>query len=794
MRTPRTLSWVLACMFFCCFQLSTTTAQIDYTANDRVLNLDEDFGYGINLGYYPNWNNFELGVLSAGDPAQGVPGIGANTSRPALYEAFLEDWGYEFPLATFEYYASLGFNNHSVLVGDPSWAHRDQTQYCPGSPSGVFANLYEPIWDNGENGTPVNENNYFASYLYKVGTIYGQYVKVWEILNEPDFDLAGYNWYYEDQNQGWWVRDPDPCEYQLQAPIEHYVRTLRIAWEVLKTVDPDSYVSIGALGYPHWFDAAMRNTDNPNGGGVTAEYPYGAGAYFDIMGYHTYPHIDGSLWDYNRGLDQITGFNRHSDQAIAGMIRKKVEFDEVLAKYGYDGSVYPAKAYTITESNLPRASFSDPRYHGTLEMQINYVIKSTVVAQKLGVKQYHIFKLGDEKPDNQATFEFEVMGMYTNMEGTNINAPQRTEAGIAYKTTSDLLGGKRYDAARTAALNLPSNVDGGAFRADDGTYVYVLWGKTTIDRSEYAETYYTFPFEEMSQVVVRQWNYSDSRDIQTIQGRGLTLTGAPVFITADRLPTDGEDGGDPGDGGGGDGGGDGGGGSQGMDLSLKMSVDNPSNGIWQNRTFTLDVTNEGTEAANNVVVDFKIPDGFAFTTQELTQGDYFNWVGEWNVGSINAGQSARFTLTLFTISNAPATVYAQVINASPQDADSSPGNGNCCTPNEDDEAAITLGGGSPIGLQRANNGTEDVPYMTLHRLFPQPAADELYVSFSSPATDVTMTVYDVNGQKMFTQDVNGDKGFKQVRADVSQLPNGFYLISLDSTEGSETIRFVKMAK
>lgn len=788
MKTPFTLQALATMLVLFLFNSSPIVAQIDYTANDRIATHTDPFRFGINLGYYPNWTNQMLGDISAGNEAKGIPGIGAQTARPALYEAFLEDWGYEFQVPTFEYYKSLGFTDHSVLVGDPSWAHRDQTHYCATDPSAVFANLYTPIWDGGANGTPVNEDNYFAVYLYKVATIYKDYIKVWEILNEPDFDFSGTNWYYEDQTQGWWVRNPDPCEYQLRAPIQYYVRTMRIAWEVIKSVDPDALVSIGALGYPHFLDAVMRNTDNPIDGSATAEYPFGAGAYFDVMGYHTYPHIDGSLWNYSREQDAILGFNRHSDEAVAGLERKKVEFDEVLEKYGYDGVTYPAKIYTITESNLPRASFADPRYHGTDEMQINYTIKSSVAAQRIGSIQYHMFKLGDEKPDNQATFEFEVMGMYRNMDGTNLSNAERTNAGIAYKTTSDLLFGRTYDAERTAALNMPSNVDGGAFRGEDGSYIYVLWAKTSIDRSEYAETSYTFPFQDVSQVGVSQWNYSVSGDVQIFNTPTIPLTGAPVFVTTDGSIVDGG-GGD--NGGGDNGGGDNGGGSDGMDLALNISVDNPNTGIYENRTFTLTLTNEGNETANNVMVDFKVPQGFANVSQVVNQGNYLNWVGEWQVGSVAAGQTASMELTLFTLSGDALNAYAQIASASGNDIDSTPGNGSCCTPQEDDESAVTLGGGgAPIGLQRSTE--TDVPYLTLHRVFPQPAQDELKIFFSSPEEQIKLTIYSAEGEKMLTQKVQEAKGFNQVSTDISSLPNGFYFILFDSANGQQPMRFLKM--
>lgn len=148
-------------LFFGCLAL-IVDAQVRQTANDYVKPYEGTFGYGTNVGFYENWSAEELGDISMGNPEYDVPGAGITTMRPALYEWFQEDWGYDFRLRTFEHYAKLGAKDNVVFIGYPSEAHRDPTNYCPGTNkrSEMFANMYEPIWDNGENGTPVNDSNY----------------------------------------------------------------------------------------------------------------------------------------------------------------------------------------------------------------------------------------------------------------------------------------------------------------------------------------------------------------------------------------------------------------------------------------------------------------------------------------------------------------------------------------------------------------------------------------------------------------------------------------------------------
>ncbi|HYC29925.1 MAG TPA: hypothetical protein VEB42_13930, partial [Chitinophagaceae bacterium] len=109
---------------------------------------------------------------------------------------------------------------------------------------------------------------------------------------------------------------------------------------------------------------------------------------------------------------------------------------------------------------------------------------------------------------------------------------QLNESGIAYKTTSDLLLNKRYDATRTAAMNIPSNINGAAFKDANGAYTYVLWAKTTQDLNENASATYNFPAGLVSgQLNKKQWDYSNTTTNTVIGSANIALTGTPIFLT-----------------------------------------------------------------------------------------------------------------------------------------------------------------------------------------------------------------------------------------------------------------------
>src|SRR5690606_40391355 len=57
---------------------------------------------------------------------------------------------------------------------------------------------------------------------------------------------------------------------------------------------------------------------------------------------------------------------------------------------------------------------------------------------------------------------------------------------------------------------------------------------------------------------------------------------------------------------------------------------------------------------------------------------------------LNAGASASITVNWYALSADPLTAWAEVSAADENDADSTPGNGACCSANEDDEASLTV--------------------------------------------------------------------------------------------------------
>jgi PKD repeat protein len=505
------------------------TAQISYTANDVVTPFNGFFRPACNLGSYTSFTTENLVDLAAGNPDEGIRGVGVKALRLGMFESYTAFAGFQEQIPAYQYFEYLGMAEHTLIVGFPSDAKCDTTFHCSNQQSELFANMYEPIWDNGANGTPINEDNYYAAYLWNLAINYKDYVRFWEIWNEPGFDYTGgLGWLPQGVPGNWWDEDPDPCDYKLRAPIQQYVRLLRISWEVIKSVDPDGYVVVSGTGYPAFLDAILRNTDNPNGGEVTADFPQKGGAYFDVMGYHSYPHFDGSVQKWN-DTTQSWDYTRHLDGAAEGLLETKDMFDLVLKNHGY-GIDFPEKLWMISEVNLPRKEFGN--FMGSAESQRNFVQKAVVACMMNEIWQLQIYKLSEDTDFDNAYGEFDLMGLYKVLDYNNLYFQEANEEGIAYKTVSDILYQKIYDADRTAALNLPDNIGGGAFKDEHGNFTYSLWAKTETDMSENASATYSFPTNlNILRLVKREWDYGFSPNSETITPQNIQLTSSPIYLS-----------------------------------------------------------------------------------------------------------------------------------------------------------------------------------------------------------------------------------------------------------------------
>ncbi|MFK8057433.1 MAG: T9SS type A sorting domain-containing protein [Saprospiraceae bacterium] len=513
----------------------SVSAQVPYTSNDINPVYEGRFRPGVNLGYLPPWNTFQLGDLAAGNPAIGVPGIGARSTRPGLFDKVLDEYGYGLNVDAYDYFRDLGMSELTAIVGFPSDRHRDWAdRHCPTTEkwNALFKGIYEPIWDDGSDGTPYNEDNEYAAYMYQIVTTYTDDVRFWEIWNEPGLYTGNDSevfWGEPDYPGSWWVNDPDPCDYSIHAPIEHFIRTLRISYEIIKTISPDDYVAIAGVGSQSFLDALLRNSDNPVDGSITPDYPNLGGAYIDVLGFHTYPHLDGSTVF---GPDNY--YERHSDGAADGLINRRLGgYQQVLYNYGYDGITYPKKQHICTEINVPREIFSGS-YFGGAEEVVNFIGKALIAIKTNDVHQMHVYSIADKVDEQDAGFEFDLMGLYKKLEGVSPYNQELNNEGIAYKTVADLIYPTDFDDAHTQALNAQPGTRAYAFAKTDGGYVYALWAETQTDLSENASAKFSFPAAlNLGQLTKYEWDYSQTTNTSLVDPTNIQLDARPVYFVSE---------------------------------------------------------------------------------------------------------------------------------------------------------------------------------------------------------------------------------------------------------------------
>ena len=516
------------------FLLLSVSVSYSQTANENVPDYNGNFRYGVNMGYYPPWSNTNLATIAAGDPSQNVEGVGVKSLRPALFEWFFEFWGYDFNLNEYYYFDYLDLKEHTAIVGYPNDVHRDDVWYCPTAQSSSFKNIYLDIWDGGLNGTPYNDDNYYAAYLYKVVSVYKDHVRFWEIWNEPDFDHSYQAWLPPGEPGNWWENNPDPCDHAFHAPVSNYIRMLRVSYEIIKMLDPDGFVCVGGLGYPSYLDAILRNTDNPYDGSISNDHPLKGGAYFDVLSFHAYPHVENDMAYWSDELNNMI-YNRHSDLAANLVVDKKNEFEAVLFNHGYNGATYPMKHAILTETNIPRINVNNNL--GSDDAQINFTIKALVKAQMNNIRQMYFYSIAEVAHEGESNNEFNYMGFYRNLTGTYPYSQVRNNSGTAFKTTSHLLYGWEYDKVATDDLNLPFNVDGAAFISSWGEYRYVLWAKTWNDMDEAITATYSFPYDlQISNLEEFKWDYTSNYQTLIVPSQGISLSSCPTFYQRSFAP------------------------------------------------------------------------------------------------------------------------------------------------------------------------------------------------------------------------------------------------------------------
>lgn len=117
--------------------------------------------------------------------------------------------------------------------------------------------------------------------------------------------------------------------------------------------------------------------------------------------------------------------------------------------------------------------------------------------------------------------------------------------------------------------------------------------------------------------------------------------------------------------------------------------------------YTLNLFNRGPDTATGVRVVDKLPAGLQFVAAAPSQGSFDPVSGEWRVGTLAAGATARLQISALFTTNDPVTNVAQVTASDQFDPDSAPNNN---VPSEDDQASVTVSRLTAITLRNLSAG------------------------------------------------------------------------------------------
>lgn len=87
-------------------------------------------------------------------------------------------------------------------------------------------------------------------------------------------------------------------------------------------------------------------------------------------------------------------------------------------------------------------------------------------------------------------------------------------------------------------------------------------------------------------------------------------------------------------------------------------------------------------------------------------------------------------------------------------------------------------------------GINELSYFKNLKLYPNPASDEISVDFISES-ETSFNVYDVLGNKIYSDDNKLPAGKNNYRLDLSYLNSGFYFIELNNGINKQMFRFIK---
>ncbi|MBF2017581.1 MAG: DUF11 domain-containing protein [Rivularia sp. T60_A2020_040] len=205
------------------------------------------------------------------------------------------------------------------------------------------------------------------------------------------------------------------------------------------------------------------------------------------------------------------------------------------------------------------------------------------------------------------------------------------------------------------------------------------------------------------------------------------------------------------------------------DLEVSKTVNTPNPVVGQNITYTVTVTNKGSDNTTGVVVKDVLPSQVTHVSNN-SGGSYNPANGNWSVGNLNVGETKTLNITVTVNSTGTFSNTAEVITSDLPDLDSTPNNNNST---EDDQASISVTTSSTTTISGTLYEDTDGDNNLGGTEAKLPA--NITVNLLDNSNNIiTTTNTDNNGNYTFTGVSNGDYKI-QVDTTDTDIPTGYTL-------------------
>ena len=286
---------------------------------------------------------------------------------------------------------------------------------------------YTPLWNSrGDtlwfwNDQPLDFDE-FGEFMFDLVTRYKDYIKTWELWNEPDLDI-----------------------YWDTGDVEAFAKFIKIGSEAVKKADPEAKVVLGGMAYhAHFLEELFKD--------------HGLSPYIDIVNIHNY-------------------FETWSELPVENIDQNINDMYSVIEKYGDNQALWMAE---VGYSTFRQGSYVSESYHAY------YDYEHTPEYQAVDLFKRLTLAVAEEKLSAIAWYEIKDLQPSDEVIGDNYNnrhlgiayadfTPKPAEQAlvffnklfnIPYKNITDQISVEKKD---------DSDVFYRAFKKEDGSVILAVW-------------------------------------------------------------------------------------------------------------------------------------------------------------------------------------------------------------------------------------------------------------------------------------------------------------------------------